>query len=59
MSQKRRYKSDALEAIHTSVAAMYRIGAIDDATMRSFDESCLVVPEKTDKDARKRVKAKG
>jgi putative transcriptional regulator len=40
----RKFKSDAYEAIHSSVADMYRAGTIDKATMRRFDESCLSVP---------------
>jgi putative transcriptional regulator len=46
MTRNRKFKSDAFEAIHSSVAGMYRAGTIDKATMRSFDESCLAVPEK-------------
>jgi putative transcriptional regulator len=46
MTRSRKYKSDAFEAIHSSVAGMYKSGTIDKATMRSFDESCLAVPEK-------------
>jgi putative transcriptional regulator len=42
--RKRKYKSDAFEAIHSSATGMYRAGAIDKATMRRFDESCLTVP---------------
>ena len=45
MTRNRNYKSDAFEAIHSSVAGMYRAGTIDKATMRRFDESCLAVPE--------------
>ena len=45
MKTKRRYKSDAFEAVHSAVAGMYRVGTIDKATMRSFDESCVVMPE--------------
>jgi putative transcriptional regulator len=45
MAVKLKYKSDAFEAIHSSVSGMYRAGTIDKATMRSFDESCLAVPE--------------
>jgi putative transcriptional regulator len=41
----RKYKSDAFEAIHSSVAGMYRVGTIDKATMRHFDDSCLAVLE--------------
>lgn len=40
MSKK--YKSDAFEAIHSAVAGMERSGTIDKATMREFDEDCLV-----------------
>ena len=44
MTTRRKYKSDAFEAIHSSASAMFRVGAIDKATMRRFDESCLSVP---------------
>ena len=44
MTTKRAFKSGALEAIHTSASAIYKIGAIDKATMREFDEACLVAP---------------
>jgi putative transcriptional regulator len=44
MTKNGKYKSDAFEAIHSSVTGMYRAGTIDKATMRSFDESCLAVP---------------
>jgi putative transcriptional regulator len=44
MTIRRKFKSRALEAIHSSASALYRIGAIDKATMRDFDESCLVAP---------------
>jgi putative transcriptional regulator len=39
-----KFKSDAFEAIHSSASALSRVGAIDQATMREFDESCLAVP---------------
>jgi len=41
---KRKFKSNAFEAIHASAAALHKVGAIDKATMREFDESCLVTP---------------
>ncbi len=41
-----KFKSDAFEAIHSSASALYRIGAIDKATMREFDVSCIAVPPK-------------
>ena len=44
MTTKRKYKSDAFRQRSTA-SAMYRAGTIDKATMRSFDESCLAVPE--------------
>jgi putative transcriptional regulator len=44
MARNNKYKSDAFEAIHSSAAGMYRAGAINKATMRKFDESCLAVP---------------
>ena len=41
---KTQFKSDAYEAIHSSAAALLSFGAIDKATMREFDEACLVTP---------------
>jgi putative transcriptional regulator len=45
MKKDLKYKSDAFEAIHSSASALFRVGAIDKATMRRFDESCLSVLE--------------
>ena len=44
MMSKQVYKSGAFEAIHASARALHRIGAIDKATMRDFDATCLSVP---------------
>ena len=44
MTAKRKYRSDAFEAIHSSAAALFKAGVFDKATMRDFDESCLVAP---------------
>ncbi|MGA3346174.1 MAG: DNA-binding transcriptional regulator [Terracidiphilus sp.] len=44
MPDKRKFKSDVSEAIHSSATALFRVGAIDQATMREFDASCLSVP---------------
>ena len=44
MTAKRKFKSDAFEAIHSSASALSRIDAIDKATMRDFDATCLSVP---------------
>ena len=37
----RRYKSDTAKSIHESAVALQQIGAIDKATMRFFDETCV------------------
>jgi putative transcriptional regulator len=37
----KRYKSEAMAAIHEGMTSLYEIGAIDKQTMRRFDESCL------------------
>lgn len=37
----KRYKSDAMAAIHETMESLHEIGAIDKKTMRRFDESCL------------------
>lgn len=44
MSKAKEYKSDAFQAIHSSAKALYKVGAIDKTTMRSFDEGCLAEP---------------
>lgn len=44
MTAKRKFKSDLSRSIHESASALYRIGAIDKATMRDFDHSCLAAP---------------
>lgn len=44
MASKQKFKSDAFEAIHSAVTGMYDTGTIDKATMRTFDETCLVLP---------------
>lgn len=37
----RKYRSDALAALHETMAALHDIGAIDKRTMRQFDAACL------------------
>lgn len=44
MAAKPGFRSDAFEAIYATASAFHGVGAIDKATMRQFDESCLVVP---------------
>ncbi len=45
MTTRRKFRSDAFEAIHSSASALLKVGAISKDTMRSFDDSCLAVPE--------------
>ena len=44
MTTRPKFKSDAFEAIHGVARGLHRVGAIDKATMREFDQSCLAVP---------------
>ena len=39
MSKK--YRSDAMAAIHETMEALHDIGAIDKQTMRRFDDACF------------------
>jgi putative transcriptional regulator len=41
---KPKFKSEAFSVIHGSASALLKVGAIDKATMRTFDDSCLLVP---------------
>jgi putative transcriptional regulator len=52
----RKYKSDAFEAIHSAVEGMYRAGTVDKETMRTFDASCLGVPESMEPDQIKQIR---
>jgi putative transcriptional regulator len=45
MAIKKNYKSEAMEAVHSNIAGMYRAGVFGKATMRRFDELCLTSPE--------------
>ena len=37
----KKYRSDALAAIHETREALHEVGAVDRQTMREFDETCL------------------
>ena len=41
MTTKQKFKSDVLKAIHTSASALHKVGAVNKATMREFDASCI------------------
>ncbi|WP_348751493.1 DNA-binding transcriptional regulator [uncultured Aquincola sp.] len=56
MASKRKFKSEAFEAIHASAQALLKVGAIDKATMREFDESCLSAPPDIDPQQIKRIR---
>lgn len=42
----KKYKSDALEALHKTAAGLTRIGLLNKQTMRDFDATCLTTVEK-------------
>lgn len=56
MKSKPKFKSDAFEAIHSAAQGLHRTGAIDKATMREFDESCLTTPPAIPAKAIKRIR---
>jgi putative transcriptional regulator len=37
----KKYRSDAMAAIHETMEALHKVGAIEKQTMRRFDEACL------------------
>jgi putative transcriptional regulator len=37
----KKYRSDALAAIHETMEALHEVGAVDRQTMREFDKTCL------------------
>jgi|GEM_PF-1866137 len=38
----KKYKNDAMAAIHETVEALQKVGVIDKKTMRHFDDACLI-----------------
>jgi putative transcriptional regulator len=40
-----RYRNQRLEVLHRTAQALHRVGAIDKATMRDFDATCLTLVE--------------
>lgn len=44
MTARTRFRSDVSEAIHSSAAALHKVGVLDKATMRDFDARHLAVP---------------
>lgn len=56
MTTKTKFKSDAFAAIHSSAQALYKVSAINKATLRNFDESCLVVPSEINPEQIKEIR---
>jgi DNA-binding transcriptional regulator YiaG len=50
------YRSEALEVLHKTVVGLHRVGVIDDATMRRFDDGCLISTTKASGDKPPRPK---
>ena len=44
----KKYRNDALAAVHETMEALHDVGAIDKPTMREFDVACLT-PERKSK----------
>jgi putative transcriptional regulator len=55
VTTKRKFKSDAFEAIHVSATALHKVGAIDKATMREFLKALLAIAPKQIKRIRERA----
>jgi len=56
MTTKPKFKSDVFEAIHNAAQGLHRAGAMDKATMRDFDESCLATPPEISPEGIKRIR---
>ncbi|WP_457813650.1 helix-turn-helix domain-containing protein [Sinorhizobium meliloti] len=41
----KKYKSEAMAAIHETMESLFEAGAIDKQTMREFDDTCLTAVE--------------
>ena len=47
----KKYKSEAMAAIHETMEGLFDAGAIDKQTMREFDDACLTAVEPIAPDA--------
>ncbi|GMO17970.1 MAG: hypothetical protein LBG79_03075 [Spirochaetaceae bacterium] len=41
---KKKYKSEALEALNETVSGLHKIGLVTEAEMRWYDDGCFVQP---------------
>ncbi len=55
---RKRYRSDVFRSIHSIAEDLHSIGAIDKATMREFDRSCLTEIEPLEPEAIRRIRGK-
>jgi putative transcriptional regulator len=56
MAKRRSYRSDVFRSVHSVAEDLHAIGAIDKATMRRFDRSCLTDVEELDPAAIRRIR---
>lgn len=56
MTTKRKFKTDAFEAIHASAQALFDVGAINKTTMRDFDRTCVSTPNELLPEQIKRIR---
>lgn len=56
MTRTKRYRSDALRSLHEVAEDLHDVGAIDKATMRHFDLSCLTPVESLKPEAIKQIR---
>ena len=56
MTRTKRYRSDALRSLHEVAKDLHVVGAIDKATMRDFDLSCLTPVEPLAPEAIKHIR---
>lgn len=56
MARKKSYRSDALRSVHSAAKDLHAIGAIDKATMRRFDKTCLTDIDELDAGAIRRIR---
>ncbi|NKB82786.1 MAG: helix-turn-helix domain-containing protein [Nitrospirales bacterium] len=54
MATEKKYKSEAMEAIHQTMEGLYASGLVNKKTMRKFDQSCLeAIPSYSGADIKK------
>ena len=58
MTQPKRYRSPAFRSLHEVMEDLHEVGAIDKATMRDFDLSCLTPVEAFEPEAIKHIRDK-